>query len=209
MASLYNWQWNGTHFIGHGLTANDDYAVWQGSSAVDIPETTLSFPNSDTAPFKPAALSSTDQVVGYWTTNQDQVAAVWSPGGNLQTLTSLSAKTSIDLERAEAVDRRGDIFGIGLKGDDEYLFEAVVKGPPPKVTIKTSKPGKHYKKGSTLKASYSCKAGALETLKSCKGTVKNHHKISTAKVGKHSFKVVATDLDGQKTTTTVHYKVKK
>jgi hypothetical protein len=84
-----------------------------------------------------------------------------------------------------------------------------VVNPPPTITLKTPKSGASYKKGATVKASYSCKAGSGSTLSSCKGTVATGKKISTTTVGSHSFTVTATDKDGRTAKKKVTYAVKK
>jgi hypothetical protein len=118
-------------------------------------------------------------------------------------------KTSLQLAYAYAVDRRGDIFGVAFGSSSSVLYEARVQNPPPTVKITAPKSGHSYAMGAKVKASYTCKAGTLGKLKSCKGTVKDHHDISTSKLGKHTFTVTATDSDGEKTTKKVHYTVKK
>jgi hypothetical protein len=163
------------------------------------------------------ALSTTNLVVGTrtgTTTTAPTSAAVWSAGSSITPLTSLLATSTKDhLLTAMAIDTKGDIFGTATTstaaGAQQYLYEAVVSHPAPSVRLKTPKSGKTYKKNAEVKASYTCTAGKGATLNGCKGSVADHHRVSTKKVGKHSFTVVATDTDGQHTKKTVHFTVKK
>jgi hypothetical protein len=187
----------GTHFLGDGMTAAGSNALWNGTAAIDIPRR-----------FGPQALGPRDEVVGYFGDNP-QVAAVWYPGGKVTRLQELVHKTSVQLNLALAIDGRGDIFGTGTTSHGHVIFEARVPNPPPNVSITTPKPGHAYNKGASIKASFACKAGKSAVLKSCKGTVADHKAIVTSRVGTHSFTVVATDTDGEKTTKTVHYRIRK
>ncbi|MGC4109895.1 MAG: hypothetical protein QM747_05625 [Nocardioides sp.] len=74
----------------------------------------------------------------------------------------------------------------------------------PKVKLKKLK--KKYHRGAKAKASYSC-TDRLSGIASCKGTVRNHGRINTRKLGKHSFKVTARDRAGNKVVKKVTYRV--
>jgi hypothetical protein len=207
-AASINNQWNGTHFIGENMTKAGGPAVWEGSQAFNIPE-----PSSpENGGFVPEALGPNDEVIGQATSSGSDdavpVASVWYRGGKVTPLRTLVHKTSVQLVYALAVDRRGDIFGSGFHGSSDVLYEARVQNPPPTVSIKAPKSGHAYTRGAAVKASYKCKAGKLGKLKSCKGTVPDHHRISTSKLGTHTFTVTATDADGEKTTKRMHYTVK-
>jgi hypothetical protein len=206
-AATHNNEWNGTHFIGVNMTHAGGLAVWEGGQAFNIPEPA----NPVNGSFFAEALGPGDEVIGQATSSENAipVASVWYRGGKVTPLRTLVHKTSVQLVYAYAVDRRGDIFGVGFQGGSDVLYEARVQNPPPTVSIKAPKSGHAYAKGAVVKASYSCKAGTLGKLKSCKGTVADHHRISTSKFGKHTFTVTATDADGEKTMKRVHYTVKK
>jgi hypothetical protein len=218
-ARTTNALWHGGDFVG-GSTSyyNGPESLYVGGTDSEtitpIPGTTGA--DQDPPPFKVQALSTTNLVVGTrtgTTTTAPTSAAVWSVGSAVTPLTSLLATSTSDhLLTAMAIDTKDEIFGTATKstaaGAQQYLYEAVIAHPKPSVSLKSPKSGKSYKKNAMVKASYSCKAGKGTTLKSCKGTKADHHAISTSKVGKHSFTVVATDADGETTTKTVHYKVK-
>jgi hypothetical protein len=156
--------------------------------------------------FTPRGLGNDDIIVG--SNSAASVAEVWGPGIGLRTLASLSSNTKgFSLNNAMAIDGSGNIYGVGFKGPNKIYFEAVKKLPQPSVRITTPKNGKSYRKGASLHASYQCKAAAGFVLRSCKGTVAKHHRISTAKVGKHVFRVTARDSDGGTRTVTAHYRV--
>lgn len=211
-ATTANTGWWGTDFIGGEMTASGGQSVWEGGQAFDVLDATASTA-SKPGQYGAQALGLGDEVGGEITSalvNQgDPSAAIWYRGGKITLLSKLTHKTSITMIGVAAFDNRGDIFGVGQGKTSNVIYEARVPNPPPTVSIKTPKSGHSYKKGSTLKASFTCHAGKLGTLKSCKGSVADHHKISTSKVGSHSFTVTAVDKDGEKTVKKVHYKIKK
>jgi hypothetical protein len=203
--SLYPYQaaryWNSSgEFLATGADTSGTVELIAGKHAYDIV-------TSPTHQFQGNALGNNGIVVG---SDGGETAEVWSPSIGIRSLKSLSSATSESLLRALAVDSAGNIYGVGQdkKFDVDY-WEAQLVHPAPTVSIKTPKSGKHYRKGAKLTASYTCKAGAGSTLKSCKGSVADHHKVSTKKTGKHAFTVMATDADGVTTRKTVHYAVKK
>ena len=77
----------------------------------------------------------------------------------------------------------------------------------PTVTITTPSNGAIYKQHQTIKAAYSCTAGAGVALSSCTGPVANGQPIETHTLGVHSFTVTATDDLGATTSATVTYTV--
>jgi hypothetical protein len=198
--------WNDSkHFVGADMNGSSlGEQLWNGKRAVEIAGTSA-------MTFQPQALSEDDMVVGD-VESGPTAAKVWTQAGGLRTLQSM-VHTKDFLTGATAVDGLGDIFGVAQTPADTaaVYFEAtpISASHPPTVSITSPRSGHSYKKGAMLNASYACKAGKTETLTSCKGTVKNHKKIRASKVGKHSFKVVAIDADGEKTTKTVHYKIKR
>ena len=188
-------------FVGDDADTKGTLELIVGTRFYDLP--------SSTSLFTASSLGDNDIVVG--SDENGSVAKVWSPTFGLKSLKSLSTnKTGIHLEDALAMDEYGDIYGTGRKGDAKsYYFEADVTPPAPAVTITTPRSGHTYVKGAMVKASYTCEAPSGHTIKSCKGSVADHAKISTKKTGKHSFTVVATDTDGGTTKKTVHYSVRK
>ena len=79
---------------------------------------------------------------------------------------------------------------------------------PPSASVTTPADGATYTRGQTLIANYACAEGAFGPgLASCAGTVAGGARIDTSRVGNYSFTVVAASKDGQRTTTTVRYRV--
>ncbi len=78
----------------------------------------------------------------------------------------------------------------------------------PSVTIVSPKSGAVYTVGQTVRASYSCadSAGA-PGLASCTGPVAAGAVVSTSKLGRQAFTVLATSKDGEQGTMTVQYRV--
>ena len=80
----------------------------------------------------------------------------------------------------------------------------------PTVTIVSPLDGAHYTRGNRVFARFSCaEAGFASLIRSCLGTVSSGAPINTSKTGTKSFTVTAIDLAGNRTTKTVHYRVKK
>ena len=99
-----------------------------------------------------------------------------------------------------------DTAGNHVTKTVHYLVDA----SRPTITIKTPKDGATFRKGKKVKAKYSCSdIDGRADVKSCKGSVRNGKRIPTGKTGRHTFTVVAIDRAGNRTTKTVHYKVKK
>jgi hypothetical protein len=85
---------------------------------------------------------------------------------------------------------------------------ASITALPPTVTLTSPPTGTPtYTYGQVVDASYSCTAGTGSTLSSCVGSVANGSPINTTTPGTNSFKVTATDADGQFTSVTHTYKV--
>ena len=145
-------------------------------------------------------------VVGY--KGSGGVAEIWTPASGLRTLKSLSTAPGIYPTTAVAVDGAGDIFGVASTKGGLYYYEAELEDSGPTVTITGPKDGHTYVKGSTIKASYRCKAAPGQKLRSCKGPVADHATISSAKVAKHHFTVTAVDTNGSTTTKRVHYSIR-
>jgi hypothetical protein len=79
---------------------------------------------------------------------------------------------------------------------------------PPTVTLTTPPSGTPtYTYGQVVDANYSCTAGGGSTLSSCVGPVGSGSPINTTTLGSNSFKVTATDADGQTTSVTNNYDV--
>jgi ABC-type Fe3+-hydroxamate transport system substrate-binding protein len=79
---------------------------------------------------------------------------------------------------------------------------------PPSVTLTTPPSGTPtYTYGQVVDASYSCTPGGGSTLSTCVGTLPSGSAITTTTLGSNSFKVTATDADGQSTTVTHYYNV--
>ncbi len=76
----------------------------------------------------------------------------------------------------------------------------------PTVTISTPVDGASYQAHQHVTVDYDC-ADALSGIDTCTGTVANGSALDTSSVGAHTFTVIATDLAGNTTTTTVHYTV--
>jgi hypothetical protein len=217
--STNNALWQGNDFVGSPTSqdAATDLVLYQTGVGT---ATHTPIPNTEDVEspgvFDPLALSTKDLVVGtlteYQTTKTEP--ALWAVGSAVTPLISLLASPTKDhLLTATGIDTSGDIFGTATtstaKNAQQYLYEAVVAHPAPSVRLKTPKSGGTYNKGAKLKASYTCTAGKGAKLKSCKGSEPDHHAVSTKKVGKHTFTVVATDTDGEQTKKTVHFTVKK
>jgi hypothetical protein len=196
-----DWNVHG-HFIGDHLNGDTlGEQLFNGKKAIQIPGTA-----GASQTFSPVALGDNDMVVGGGS-EDSQAAKIWTAATGVRTVASLSG-SKVNLNSAFGIDGVGDIFGISLAEAGPRFFEATPLGSaPPSVSIKTPKAGHSYTKGAVVKASYSCKAGKGSSLVSCKGTVADHHKISTKKVGKHTFTVVAKDADGQTHRRKVHYRV--
>jgi CSLREA domain-containing protein len=83
----------------------------------------------------------------------------------------------------------------------------------PHIKISTPRKGAHYKRHSRVIASYQCTEGGINPLApaivSCTGTVPNGKRIDTKTLGKKTFKVTATDKQGNTKTKKVHYTVVK
>jgi CSLREA domain-containing protein len=78
----------------------------------------------------------------------------------------------------------------------------------PKVQIYTPRNGARYKRGARVHADFRCVEGGISSpIDSCKGTVKRGLRINTSTLGRKSFKVSATDKQGNKASKTVHYTV--
>ena len=81
----------------------------------------------------------------------------------------------------------------------------------PKLEIDTPRNGARYKRGSRVLAFFICREGtappAPSPIKSCIGTVANGKRVNTSSLGRKSFKVTATDKEGNKASKTVHYTV--
>ncbi|MDQ6841169.1 MAG: hypothetical protein M3025_01940, partial [Actinomycetota bacterium] len=78
---------------------------------------------------------------------------------------------------------------------------------PPRVKI-VAPAARKYRRGSVVRASYSCHDGAGGTgISSCTGTKASGHRINTSKLGVHSFTVTAVSADGLRSTVTITYRV--
>ncbi|MGH2859275.1 MAG: hypothetical protein ACRDMJ_17520, partial [Solirubrobacteraceae bacterium] len=78
----------------------------------------------------------------------------------------------------------------------------------PSVSIVGPRNGRRYTRGQRVDASYSCNdAPGAPGLASCTGPVASGSRIDTMRRGAHSFTVVATSKDGQRTSRTVSYRV--
>jgi hypothetical protein len=78
----------------------------------------------------------------------------------------------------------------------------------PTVTLTTPPTGDPtYTYGQVVDANYSCTGGAGSSLSSCVAPVANGSPINTTTIGSNSFKVTATDADGQSTSVTHTYEV--
>jgi hypothetical protein len=77
---------------------------------------------------------------------------------------------------------------------------------PPTVAITVPAANSTYALGSTVAANYAC-SDALSGIATCTGATANGAAISTATKGTKNFTVTGTDAAGNKTTTTLSYKV--
>ena len=117
-----------------------------------------------------------------------------APGGVIDT-----SKAGRFTYRVTAISKDGQTATAGAG----YTVEGA-----PSASITTPADAASYTRGQTLIASYACAEGAFGPgLASCAGTVAGGARIDTSKVGTHSFTVVAASKDGQRTTTTVSYRV--
>lgn len=158
----------------------------------------LSFPLADTS--CPATFSSADPKLA---------GALANNGGPTKTLALTPGSSAIDAGPAKpgsgcpTTDQRGIPRPQG-KACDIGAFEFAV----PTITITTPMGGATYKQGQVVKAAYSCTEGGFRSfVATCEGTVARGKPIATASKGKHTFKVTATDLAGNRVTKTVTYTV--
>jgi hypothetical protein len=80
----------------------------------------------------------------------------------------------------------------------------------PSASVSTPAPGASYTLRQSVATSFSCTEGTSGPgLASCSGPAPNGTKLDTSAPGKHTFTVTATSLDGQATTTTVSYTVRR
>jgi hypothetical protein len=81
----------------------------------------------------------------------------------------------------------------------------------PKIEIDTPRNGDHYKRRSRVLAFFICREGtappAPSPIKSCIGTVANGKRVNTSSLGRKSFKVTATDKEGNMASKTIYYTV--
>ena len=79
----------------------------------------------------------------------------------------------------------------------------------PVIALTSPRGGARYGRGQHVHATFRCSEGGItSTIRSCVGTVRDHHMVDTSKPGTHSFTVSATDKVGAHVTKTVHYTVK-
>jgi CSLREA domain-containing protein len=78
----------------------------------------------------------------------------------------------------------------------------------PRIQIYTPRNGARYKRGAHVHADFRCVEGGITSpISSCTGTVARGNRINTSTLGRKSFKLSATDKQGNKASKTVHYTV--
>jgi hypothetical protein len=78
----------------------------------------------------------------------------------------------------------------------------------PRVQIYTPRNGARYKRGARVHADFRCVEGGITSpIQTCAGTVTRGHRINTSTLGRKSFKVSATDKQGNTASKTVNYTV--
>lgn len=158
----------------------------------------LSFPSSDTS--CPAALHG-----------NPKLKAFADYGGYTDTLA---------LEPSSAAINEVPRKGAGCPATDQRTVRRP-QGPAcdigafefarPRIEIDTPRNGARFRRGSRVLAFFICREGtaapAPSPIKSCIGTVANGKRVNTSSPGRKSFKVTATDKEGNKASRTVHYTV--
>ncbi|MGH3266780.1 MAG: hypothetical protein ACRDNS_32915, partial [Trebonia sp.] len=97
-------------------------------------------------------------------------------------------------------------------GDYGAAWAFIQAANPPSASIASPQNGASFQQGAVADASFSCQAGAGDgVLKAgtagCSGTVADGQPIDTSTTGQHTFKVTATDTDGQADVVTSTYTV--
>jgi CSLREA domain-containing protein len=78
----------------------------------------------------------------------------------------------------------------------------------PRIQIYTPRNGARYKRGARVHADFRCvEGGVTSPISSCTGIVARGNRIDTSTLGRKSFKVSATDKQGNKASKTVRYTV--
>lgn len=185
--------------LQNSIAANNDCGTGGGSAVIDGGHN-LSYPSSDIT--CPAAIHADPMLMPlapYGGFTETMALEPSSPAINAVPATGTGCPPT---DERTAIRPQGPACDIGA-------FEFA----KPHIKISTPRNHAHYKRNSKVKASYQCTEGGINALASaiatCTGTVADGKRINTSKLGKHSFKVTATDLQGNTKTKTVHYTVVK
>lgn len=84
-----------------------------------------------------------------------------------------------------------------------------VQADPPSVSIDGPQDGAEFYAGQQVPAQYACQPATGTTIASCEGDVANGANVDTSSPGTKTFSVKAVGNDGQETTKTVTYTVRK